>query len=109
MVPSIDSMANGGKDEVTLRSYGGCLTGPVIDIKPGNTLRIFLHFAWRMKDGLGPFDNVRIEAAVRRNSRPSPISRPLSYPRKAPQPCWLFRRRREAASRTATSRTWVTS
>lgn len=34
--------ANGGKDKVALRSYGGCLTGPAIDVKPGNTLRIFL-------------------------------------------------------------------
>jgi FtsP/CotA-like multicopper oxidase with cupredoxin domain len=33
---------NGGKDKVALRSYGGCLTGPVIEVKPGNTLRIFL-------------------------------------------------------------------
>lgn len=41
---------NGGKDEVTLRSYGGCLTGPVIDIKPGNTLRIFLQNALDAKD-----------------------------------------------------------
>ena len=30
------------KDTVKLRSYGGCLTGPVIEAKPGNTLRLTL-------------------------------------------------------------------
>jgi FtsP/CotA-like multicopper oxidase with cupredoxin domain len=34
--------ANGAKDKVALRSYGGCLTGPAIEVKPGNTLQIFL-------------------------------------------------------------------
>lgn len=33
----------GGKDKVSLRSFGGCLTGPEIEAKPGNTLRIYLH------------------------------------------------------------------
>lgn len=33
---------HGGKDPVSLRSYGGCLTGPVIEAKPGNTLRVHL-------------------------------------------------------------------
>jgi hypothetical protein len=41
---------NGGKDKVALRSYGGCLTGPVIEAKPGNTLRIFLENALDAKD-----------------------------------------------------------
>ncbi len=41
---------NGGKDSVALRSYGGCLTGPAIDVKPGNTLRIFLHNALDAND-----------------------------------------------------------
>ncbi len=36
------SNANGTKDNVKLRSYGGCLSGPVIEAKPGNTLRVFL-------------------------------------------------------------------
>ena len=30
------------KDTVKLRSYGGCLTGPIIEAKPGNTLRLTL-------------------------------------------------------------------
>jgi FtsP/CotA-like multicopper oxidase with cupredoxin domain len=30
------------RDTVSLRSYGGCLTGPIIDTKPGTTLRINL-------------------------------------------------------------------
>jgi FtsP/CotA-like multicopper oxidase with cupredoxin domain len=41
---------NGGKDKVALRSYGGCLTGPLIELKPGNTLRIFLENALNAKD-----------------------------------------------------------
>jgi len=36
------ALPNGGKDKVALRSYGGCLTGPAIEAKPGDTLRIFL-------------------------------------------------------------------
>ena len=32
--------AYGGEDPVTLRSYGGCKSGPMIEVKPGNTLRI---------------------------------------------------------------------
>jgi FtsP/CotA-like multicopper oxidase with cupredoxin domain len=35
--------ADGGKDNVSLRSYGGCLTGPVIEARPGDTLRLFVH------------------------------------------------------------------
>ena len=38
----INNPATGSKDNVKLRSYGGCLTGPVIEAKPGNTLRVFL-------------------------------------------------------------------
>jgi FtsP/CotA-like multicopper oxidase with cupredoxin domain len=30
------------RDTVALRSYGGCLTGPLIDTKPGTTLRVNL-------------------------------------------------------------------
>jgi FtsP/CotA-like multicopper oxidase with cupredoxin domain len=45
---------NGRKDKVALRSYGGCLTGPVIDVKPGNTLRIFLQNALDAKDPTCP-------------------------------------------------------
>lgn len=30
-------------DDVLLRSYGGCLTGPLIEVKPGNTLRVHLN------------------------------------------------------------------
>ncbi len=45
---------NGGKDKVALRSYGGCLTGPVIDVKPGNTLRIFLQNALDANDPTCP-------------------------------------------------------
>ncbi len=33
---------DGAKDKVMLRSYGGCLTGPLIDVQPGNTLRVHL-------------------------------------------------------------------
>jgi len=36
------SDAYGGEDPVTLRSYGGCKSGPVIDVLPGNTLRVEL-------------------------------------------------------------------
>lgn len=36
--PSTASM-----DNVMLRSYGGCLTGPLIELKPANTLRVFLN------------------------------------------------------------------
>ncbi|BBP77381.1 L-ascorbate oxidase [Pseudomonas sp. Ost2] len=32
----------GAKDTVKLRSYGGCLGGPQIDVRPGNTLRVHL-------------------------------------------------------------------
>jgi FtsP/CotA-like multicopper oxidase with cupredoxin domain len=31
-----------GEDPVTLRSYGGCKSGPVIEVLPGNTLRLEL-------------------------------------------------------------------
>ena len=40
----------GGMDNVKLRSYGGCLTGPVIDTKPGSTLRILLRNNLDIKD-----------------------------------------------------------
>jgi FtsP/CotA-like multicopper oxidase with cupredoxin domain len=40
----------GGRDKVSLRSYGGCLTGPVIEAKPGNTVRIFLENALDAND-----------------------------------------------------------
>ncbi|MDT7817118.1 MAG: hypothetical protein QOJ42_7034 [Acidobacteriaceae bacterium] len=33
----------GVMDDVLLRSYGGCLTGPLIEVKPGNTLRVNLN------------------------------------------------------------------
>ncbi|MGE7957510.1 multicopper oxidase family protein [Pseudomonas sp. NPDC089530] len=33
---------DGAMDRVKLRSYGGCLSGPLIDVRPGNTLRIHL-------------------------------------------------------------------
>ncbi len=33
----------GVMDDVLLRSYGGCLTGPLIEVKPGNTLRVYLN------------------------------------------------------------------
>jgi hypothetical protein len=36
------SSENGGDDPVSLRSYGGCKSGPVIDVLPGNTLRVDL-------------------------------------------------------------------
>lgn len=39
--PDPDS-AHGGEDPVTLRSYGGCKSGPVIELLPGNTLRMEL-------------------------------------------------------------------
>jgi FtsP/CotA-like multicopper oxidase with cupredoxin domain len=45
---------NGGKDKVVLRSYGGCLTGPMIDVKPGNTLRILLQNALDANDPTCP-------------------------------------------------------
>ena len=32
----------GAKDTVSLRSYGGCLSGPLIEVQPGNTLRMRL-------------------------------------------------------------------
>ncbi|MFN3355398.1 MAG: multicopper oxidase family protein [Pseudomonas sp.] len=34
--------ADGAKDKVRLRAYGGCLSGPLIDVQPGNTLRVHL-------------------------------------------------------------------
>jgi FtsP/CotA-like multicopper oxidase with cupredoxin domain len=33
---------DGAADRVRLRSYGGCLSGPLLDLKPGNTLRVNL-------------------------------------------------------------------
>ena len=41
---------NGGKDKVSLRSYGGCLTGPMIEAAPGNTLTVFLYNSLDAKD-----------------------------------------------------------
>lgn len=32
----------GAKDQVSLRSYGGCLSGPLIEAQPGDTLRVNL-------------------------------------------------------------------
>ena len=34
--------AYGGEDPVELRSYGGCHTGPAIEVQPGNTLHVDL-------------------------------------------------------------------
>ena len=39
---SIFNPATGHNDPLHLRSYGGCKSGPLIDVKPGNTLRIEL-------------------------------------------------------------------
>ncbi|MGS0743193.1 multicopper oxidase family protein [Glaciimonas sp. GG7] len=36
------SNPNGTKDKVSLRSYGGCLSGPLIEALPGDTLRVNL-------------------------------------------------------------------
>lgn len=36
------SNENGAPDPVTLRSYGGCKSGPTIEVLPGNTLRVDL-------------------------------------------------------------------
>ena len=33
----------GADDQVILRSYGGCKAGPVIEVRPGNTLRVNLN------------------------------------------------------------------
>ena len=33
---------NGAKDQVSLRSYGGCLSGPLIEAQPGDALRVNL-------------------------------------------------------------------
>jgi FtsP/CotA-like multicopper oxidase with cupredoxin domain len=35
--------SKGGNDHVRLRSYGGCQSGPLIEIRPGNTLRVNLN------------------------------------------------------------------
>jgi FtsP/CotA-like multicopper oxidase with cupredoxin domain len=50
------SHQSGTKDNVKLRSYGGCLTGPAIEVKPGNTLRIFLDNSLDVKDPSCPAD-----------------------------------------------------
>ena len=34
--------SKGGYDNVTLRSFGGCQTGPLIEVQPGSTLRMNL-------------------------------------------------------------------
>ena len=40
---------SGGRDKVKLRSHGGCLTGPLLEVHPGNTLRVNLGFARKMR------------------------------------------------------------
>jgi FtsP/CotA-like multicopper oxidase with cupredoxin domain len=50
------SHQSGTKDNVKLRSYGGCLTGPAIEVKPGNTLRVFLDNSLDVKDPSCPAD-----------------------------------------------------
>ena len=45
-----------GTDQVSLRSFGGCLTGPVIESKPGDTLRIFLRNDLKADDPTCPAD-----------------------------------------------------
>ena len=35
-----DPTTGGPEDELELRSYGGCKTGPVIDVRPGDTMQI---------------------------------------------------------------------
>jgi len=42
-VNEINNPAHAYKDKVKLRSYGGCLTGPLIEAHPGNTLRVHLN------------------------------------------------------------------
>jgi FtsP/CotA-like multicopper oxidase with cupredoxin domain len=39
---AIANPTTGSKDQVRLRSYGGCLSGPLLDVHPGITLRIHL-------------------------------------------------------------------
>lgn len=39
---SIFNSSTGGMDQVRLRSYGGCLTGPLLEVHPGITLRVHL-------------------------------------------------------------------
>lgn len=39
---SIFNPSTGGMDQVRLRSYGGCLTGPLLELHPGTTLRVLL-------------------------------------------------------------------
>lgn len=39
-----------GEDALTLRSYGGCKTGPEIEVQPGNTLRVDLNNLLRADD-----------------------------------------------------------
>jgi FtsP/CotA-like multicopper oxidase with cupredoxin domain len=39
---SIANPGTGTMDKVRLRSYGGCLTGPLLELRPGTTLRIHL-------------------------------------------------------------------
>lgn len=40
---TINNPETGKDDPVHLRSYGGCKAGPLIEVKPGNTLRVDLH------------------------------------------------------------------
>ena len=40
----------GAKDKVSLRSYGGCLSGPLIETQPGDTLRVNLVNDLNIKD-----------------------------------------------------------
>ena len=45
---------NGAMDRVELRSYGGCLSGPLLDLSPGNTLRVHLDNQLSPKDPTCP-------------------------------------------------------
>lgn len=53
---AINNPTSGTKDTVSLRSFGGCLTGPAIEAKPGNTLRVYLHNNLDAKDPSCPAD-----------------------------------------------------
>ncbi len=39
---TIANPATGAMDQVRLRSYGGCLSGPLLEVHPGTTLRVHL-------------------------------------------------------------------
>lgn len=51
---SIYNPGTGERDQVKLRSYGGCLTGPQLDLTPGSTLRIYLDNQLDAKDPTCP-------------------------------------------------------